>query len=136
LVYVYVIAALFVMIIVVAVIQGNIEGNKLVKSLRAAWEAYQNALTQLKNEPNSHEIRLRALQCGRRYSDLTRNNSGVTIFDEVALKNDIDAACAGAVSIKTNSVEERLSTLQLLFASGHITDSEYQRRRQTILDSI
>lgn len=108
----------------------------LQQQLADALAAYQASLAQLKSEPNNAELRQQALQLGRAYSNLTRNKEGVTLFDEVALKNDIDAACAGAVSVQGRSVEERLAKLQQLLSSGHINKEEYARRRQSILDEV
>jgi putative oligomerization/nucleic acid binding protein len=66
----------------------------------------------------------------------------VTLYDEVALMNDLDAACAGGVQARIAaatppaSVEERLAKVRALVESGHITDAEYEKRRQEILQSI
>ena len=121
---------------ILAVVGGVLAAINQQKELAAALQAYQACLEQLKGEPNNPELRQRALQLGRVYSNLTRQKKGVTIYDEVALKNDIDAACAGAVSVQSRSVEERLAKLQQLLAAGHVTDDEYRRRRQAILDDV
>ena len=55
---------------------------------------------------------------------------------KVALKNDIDAACAGAVSVQSRGIEDRLAKLKKLATAGHISDDEYQRRRTAILDEV
>jgi hypothetical protein len=104
--------------------------------LKAAFEEYQQCLEQLKGNPNDPELRQEALSLGRTYSNLSRNRTGVAIFDEVALKNDIDAACAGAVSVQDRSIEDRLTKLEQLFSVGHITATEYQRRRQQLIDEL
>src|SRR5215217_2106412 len=67
------------------------------QNVKAARDAYRSSLSRLKKNPTNAELRGQTLELGRKYSNLTRNRKGVTIFDEVALKNDIDAACAGAV---------------------------------------
>jgi hypothetical protein len=87
-------------------------------------------LQRLKAEPNNPERRQEALRLGRAYSNLTRNKKGVTVYDEVALKNDIDAACAGAARVQNPSIEERLAKLKQLLTAGHISDDEYHRRRE------
>ena len=103
---------------------------------------YFNCLSKLKNEPNNPELKQQTLSCGRRYSELTRNKQGIegiTIFDEIALLNDINAACAGAVSISAKAevtVEERLAKLSELKKKDLISDQEYNERRQKILDEI
>jgi len=67
--------------------------------LGEAKAAYQDSLTQLKADPTNSNLRETTLHFGRTYSNLTRNNKGVTIFDEVALSNDINAACGGATRL-------------------------------------
>ena len=103
------------------------------KALAAALQAYQVSLERLEADPNNPQLRQQALRLGRDYLNLTRNKQGVTVYDEVALKNDIDAVCAGAVSVQNRSVEERFVKLQQLLSAGHITEGEYQRRKQSIL---
>lgn len=123
-------------VIILALIGGFFGAINQQKQMRAALQAYQACLARLKAEPNNPELRQQTLQLGRVYSNLTRDKKGVTVYDEVALKNDIDAACAGAVSVQARSVEERLTGLKQLYAAGHVTDDEYQRRRQSILDDV
>ena len=112
-------------------------------SREAAKKAYHKSLSRLRNNPNNASQRQETLELGRVYSNLTRNNQGITVFDEVALKNDIDAACAGAVTtarsaqqLDGKSVPERLASLDELRKSSMITDAEYNERRKRILDSI
>jgi hypothetical protein len=131
--------AIFV-ILVIAGIAAAIQG---ANKLEAAKKAYQKSLSRLRHDPNNAVLRKNALGLGRVYSNLTRNKKGVSLFDEVALKNDIDAACAGAVimaqsgqHMAAHSVQERLASLDELRQSGMITDSEYIERRKRILDSI
>jgi hypothetical protein len=66
------------------------------KELEAAWVAYQASLTRLKLDPIDATLRQATLGLGRTYSNLSRDRTGVTLFDEVALMNDINAACAAA----------------------------------------
>lgn len=63
--------------------------------------------------------------------------------DEVALMNDINAACARATSqpapVETAAratVEERLAKLDDLRGKGLITEQEHQTRRKQILDDV
>lgn len=125
-----------VFVLVLAIVVGVIMALDQQKKLAAALRAYQESLERLKADPNKPELRQKALQLGRVYSNLTREKKGVTVYDEVALKNDIDAACAGAVSVQNRSIEERLARLHQLHAGGHISDDEYRRRRQSILDEV
>jgi hypothetical protein len=69
----------------------------------------------------------------------------VTVFDEVALSNDISAATAGAsVSTPTpaaaaptkSSIEERLQSLEGLRSKGLINETEYTERRNRLLDDV
>lgn len=75
--------------------------KKRIRALRIAKRAYELALNELRSNPNSPDIRQTTLRLGREYSALTREHKNVTIFDEIALKNDIDAACAGAVNLSS-----------------------------------
>src|SRR6185369_13818480 len=97
--------------------QMNAARDREAKQLKAAKDAYFDALRRLKANPTNADLRQTTLQLGRAYSNLTRNKSGVTIFDEVALSNDINAACAGAATLVTNkqaqsqTIEARLHKL-------------------------
>lgn len=117
----------------------------LTKALEAAKQAYLEALSILKSDPTNADHKQRTLALGRAYSNLTRDKKGNTIFDEVALMNDINAACAAAsvsperqltVAAQTKSIEERLNTLGQLRDKGLIEHSEYDKRRAEILGSI
>lgn len=117
--------------------------SRINKQLRDAYVSYQQSLGLLKQQPNNPELRQRALEWGRYYSNLTRDNKGVTIYDEVALANDINAACAGAGYIAkepeattTRSIEERLDQLKVLFEKGAINEQEYDARRSRLLDEV
>jgi hypothetical protein len=118
--------------------------NRRTKALGQAWNAYQRALSQLKSDSTNPDLKQQTLQFGRVYSNLSRNKRGVTVFDEVALMNDINAACAhsGAKpdpsSGKANapSIEERLGKLSDLRSKNLIDEDEYQSRRQGILDEV
>lgn len=88
--------------------------------------------------------REQTLALGRHYSSLTRNSRGVTLFDEVALMNDINAACAAAAMPRhvaalpapKESLEARLARLTELQAKELISETEYQERRSQILREI
>ena len=64
-----------------------------------AWTAYQEALGKLKAHPSDASQRQEALALGRSYMASTRGGcltaGRQTLFDEMALKNDLDAAAAG-----------------------------------------
>jgi hypothetical protein len=121
------------------------ESSKKTEALAQARAAYQDSLTKLKSNPTNANLRQQTLQFGRAYSNLTRNKKGVTIFDEVALSNDINAACAGATFVPQQqtssepvspSTEQRLAKLADLKSKGLIDEQEYISSRQKILDEI
>jgi hypothetical protein len=65
----------------------------------------------------------------------------VTVFDEIALSNDINAATASASVVApapaaAPSVEERLKRLDELRAKGVVNEQEYAERRQKILEEL
>jgi cytochrome c-type biogenesis protein CcmH/NrfG len=122
------------------------------RALREGLRNYLDSLEELKHSPTNANLRQRTLELGRHYSNLTRNKQGVTVFDEVALSNDIGAACAGAGSVMSDSVnstplknivassgssiEERLTKLSELKARGLIDEQEYESKRARILDEV
>jgi hypothetical protein len=133
---------LLLVVILIAVNAGRKNSEK-AKALASARDAYHNSLTKLKANPTNANLRQVTLGLGRTYSHLGRNKKGVTIFDEVALSNDISAACAGATNIHENKVpkpdqtiELRLQRLAELKAKGLIDDDEYAARREKILDEV
>jgi len=119
---------------------------RINRQIRDAFNNYRSALELLKQSPNDPECREKTLHLGRYYSNLTRNNRGVTVYDEVALANDISAACAGAGQIPSSaidtpttanqSIEQRLGRLKALLESGAIDESEYRERRSRLLDEV
>ena len=127
--------------------QRKAQAQAVARELRAQEEAkaaYEQSLIKLKSNPASADLRQRTLQLGRAYSSLTRSTQGVTVFDEVALMNDINAACGG-VALSANSepaappkasIEERLAKLGELRVQGLIEEEEYSARRSKILDEV
>lgn len=125
------------------VVSVNRKASREQKYLLESRQAYQEHLERLKDEPTNPALRQETLRLGRLYSNLTRSNQGVTIFDEVALANDINAACAGAASPNramevsgSQSVEERLEKLVLLRNRGLISMTEWAERRKEILKDV
>ena len=114
------------------------------KEIEKAKSAYKACLQRLKQDPTNADLRECSLHFGRKYSNLTRDKKGVTIFDEVALMNDINAACAGAVEMTGTSsmnpsqmtFEERLKKLSVLRDQELIDDNEFHDRKQKILNEI
>ena len=130
-----------VAVIVLIVVGSRNAAAARAKALTEAREAYQAALAALKAAPTDATLRQHALDAGRRYSALTRENKGVTVFDEVALKNDLDAAAAGA-AVQTAPVAAatdpaaRLRRLDELRAEGLLSEAEHAEQRQRILGSM
>lgn len=131
------------LIILILVGAGNAAAAR-EKALKEAREAYQAALAALKAAPTDATRRQLALDAGRYYSSLTRENKGATLFDEVALKNDLDAATAGAVALQSAPAAApaaadpaaRLRRLEELKAEGLLSEAEHAEQRQRILDTM
>jgi Arc/MetJ family transcription regulator len=82
--------------LVIAVIVGIAIIFSVIRAqqLKEAKTAYQAALTELTSSPADNNLRVAALEAGRRYADLARKaagSKGRAIFDEVALSNDLNA---------------------------------------------
>ena len=127
-------------VVVIAVVAAILNARAREK----ARVAYQDALHRLKRDPANASLRQETLALGREYSGLIRNRRGVALFDEVALSNDISAACAAAARpseprmqiAPQRSVEVRLADLTALKAKGLIDESEYSARRREILKEV
>ena len=119
----------------------------IVMILQARWnaqQAYLESLEQLKHNPADPHLRQETLRLGRIYASKVRSSGRVAVFDEVALMNDINAACA-AVSVArplqaatppSSSIESRLARLADLKNQGHISEAEYAERRRQILNEV
>lgn len=114
---------------------------------------YQQSLSNLRRDPTNAQYHEQALYAGRAYANATRENQGVTIFDETALANDIRAVTANAsqvapaavtvsapasvpASAPAPSLDERIAALQKLRAADMLTEEEFEQKRKDILDSI
>jgi hypothetical protein len=126
-----------------------IRAKERERLLRECLRQYELAIYQLKRKPDSSELRQSALDKGRILSRVISESGSTTVFDEVALKNDLDAATAAVHSknlaegviilpdvVKSKSTKERLEELQILFFDGLITEQDYQSKRKSILDEI
>ena len=115
-----------------------------VLELENSLKRYKKSLGNLKRDPNNSDLRQIALELGRRYANLTRTNNARTIFDEVALANDINAASGAANWANTNQLTQRpsedagirLIKLQNLKDQGLIGELEFQQRKKEILQEI
>lgn len=68
-----------------------IEEEKRTKLRIELSSSYQNALAAMELDPESVELRTAAVRAGRAYSEACREHGKVTIFDEVAMSNDLVA---------------------------------------------
>ena len=119
------------------------QAAELAQNVKGSSDAYQAALERLKVSPSDPRIREQALELGRRYASWTRHaagQGGVTLFDEVALANDIQAACAAASRVgevtQATTAEDRLQKLEVLRKKKLISESEYAANRQRILSEL
>jgi rubrerythrin len=127
--------------------QERLRQEDIRRKLRAIYDAedrYKKSLEALKNNPADANRKQKSLQFGRELAELGRRyegTPGVTIFDEMALMNDINAACAAAPSLSTKTetsqtLEERLAKLSDLKAKNLLSEQEYNERRREILNEI
>jgi type II secretory pathway pseudopilin PulG len=118
--------------------------RRKARELQQAYNKYQRALEVLKLRPTDPQLKQQALQLGRYYSTLTRQRRGVTVYDELAVMNDISAATAGASNpqysapliSQSASIEERMVKLNDLRRKGIISEDEYTAKRKQILEDI
>jgi hypothetical protein len=135
-------AFVFLLIIGAIIAVLIIQARAKHKRLREAKTEYMTSLARLKSDPTNADLKQQTLALGRAYSNLTRDSKGVTVFDEVALSNDINAACAGAtrtafqLSGQPQSIDTRLAKLAELKRQGLISDDEFRDQRARILREL
>ena len=138
----FVVGFITLIALVIILMAISYELRKREKERQEAQEAYRKSLKLLKASPANPEIKERTLLLGRKHSNLARYKKGVTLYDEVALMNDINAACAAAAQalpkpgVSKGSLEERLQALEKLRSGGMINDEESQTQRMRILDDL
>ena len=108
-------------------------------------KVYKTNLEQLTRSPGDTNLRQNALSSGREYARIAREGGKETLFDEVALMNDINAV-AGGYSVKPKddkteiaaerSISERLAELAKVKEQGLISEDEYNAKRSAILDEM
>jgi hypothetical protein len=115
---------------------------------KGAKDAYEKSLADLTADPNNAALRKATLTLGRTYANLTRDQKGVTIFDEVALMNDINAACGASAAAGqaessghrlaklAPSLHQRLKQLEDLKQQGLVSEPEYAAKRNELLAEI
>jgi hypothetical protein len=70
--------------------------NKRLESLERAEITYKRLLSEVENHPRNSGYRQAALQAGRDYFFLLYRSKDYSVLGEAAIKNDLDAASAGA----------------------------------------
>jgi len=104
--------------------------------------AYLAALERLTRDPHNPALREDVLTLGRKHARAARAYRVPSLFDEVALANHLDAACARAGSVPApqptggGPVEEQLAALDRFRARQLITEEEYKGRRGKLLDEV
>ncbi|MBI2441562.1 MAG: SHOCT domain-containing protein [Lentisphaerae bacterium] len=131
-----------IVVIAIAIAVGKVQAKAKAK------KAYKDSLRKLKQDPNNPDLRERTLQLGRHYSQMMRDSKGHTLFDEVALMNDINAACARAtvgqnavgkvevtnpLAVSGKSAAQEIEKLGQLFLAGVITAEEFERGKTLFL---
>jgi hypothetical protein len=119
------------------------------RTYEAAKVAYQRSLGDLKSDPTNTQLREQTLRLGRHYSNLGRNSQGETVFDEMAIMNDIGAAVGSAATLiqppqsaatsppsDHAAVEERLRRIKALREKNIISETEYEAQRAAIIGSL
>jgi hypothetical protein len=136
-----VLVAIAVVVLIVTTNQARVQDRKV----KAAWEKYWYALEELRESPDSSQEREATLHAGREFARLVREGGSETVFDEVALMNDINAIAGQQVFARSTergqraddlSIEERLVRLRKLAEAGQVTKEEYLERRKRVLDQL
>jgi hypothetical protein len=97
---------------------------------------YHEALERLRRDPTNPDLRQQALEKGRRCKELLKYLP--QRYTEAALRNDIEAACAGATAARGQSAEstaDEIEKLGKLFLRGVITAEEFERGKAMFLGS-
>lgn len=71
------------------------EDRRCAQKLESARRTYAASLDALHDDPHSSNLRKRALQLGREYAYLMREDHGYSDFDETNVAAEIDAAREG-----------------------------------------
>ncbi len=107
------------------------------RAYAVAKAAYRDALAALADDPANTALRQDALRKGRALTAAgQRLNAGaktpnVSVHDELAIRNDLDAIYAGAVHAPAGIADD-LATLAALHREGVLTSEELTRLKQQI----
>lgn len=117
------------------------------KRLNEVRENYFSALADLRRDPTNRHLREYTFVLGRIYSELTRSREEGAVYDEIALSNDIIAACAAPVSPSPpssklvafegqESADIRLQKLEGVPSLALIPEEESERMRRRLREEI
>jgi hypothetical protein len=122
--------------------------NTAAKAKNTKKKAYLKALQDLRKHPNDPDLRDKVLMLGRRCFGQIIYPDSHARFDEVALMNDINAACARATigedkvlkveitnpqALSSKSIAQQIEELKELHARGVITSEEFERGKGLFL---
>lgn len=124
-----------------------LNSNDKRKRIKKAAENYQKSLEALNRSPMDSKLRQQTLALGREYARVARKQKKETLFDEVALMNDLNAVGVATTTIDTSgenrvnkdngkNIEQRLNALEDLKGKGLISADEYAERRAGILNEL
>lgn len=106
-----------------------------------ALARYHQALAELKQSPTDPDLRERALALGRSYAAQQRalarrrrRKSPGVLFSEIALMNDINAACVRAAAPVPSPAEE-IAALAALCRDGVLTTDEFHACKNRLTSS-
>ncbi len=98
---------------------------------------YQDALDALEKSPEDSSLRKNALEAGRKLAEFLRDSkTGVTVFDEIALQNDINMRLGKGTSSAPSSVSDKMISLKKMLDAGAITEEEFHQRKEKLLRDL
>ncbi len=121
--------------------------NKWLEKQKAK-RRYDKSLQRLQQAPNNPGRRVETLQLGREYARLAKDSKGRSTFNEMAIANDLSAACARATTgedsvakvevtnpgaLSQESAAQEIEKLGQLFLTGVITAEEFERGKTLFL---
>mgnify|MGYP003338828132 CR=1 FL=1 len=132
------------MIIVVVAFNVLVDSHPDIQQKR---DAYQLALTSLRDDPTNTTLQEQAWSLGRTYVASTQNVKGVIPFTEEMLANNIETIIANTPPkpppVKKDkgtppvlSLDDRINALIQMRDSNLLSDTEFEQKRKEILDSI
>lgn len=111
------------------------------RNIAKARDAYGASLRALTKDSGNTHLRQQTLSLGRKYAALAKGDKR-TLFDEVALMNDLNAITPETKEPHTpkkqatSDAGDRLKELSKLKNEGLITEQEYEEKRKQVLDNM